>query len=127
MNPPTKLNAAGKAAFRRAASAVEGRPDADNMRDAVDRYAWAVHTATKIRGEWLALGEPVTLVHPNLVVGGHPMLKEMTTAERHAAQMGSLMGLDVKSSAPKSKGGRPVGSVSAPDRAAAPPRLQIVS
>ena len=46
--------------------------------------------------------------------------------ERHAAQMAAALGLDVKNAGGKSKGGRPVGAVSAPDRAAAPPRLKVV-
>ena len=126
MNPPSKLNAAGKTAFRRAMAAIADRPDAENIHDAVDRYAWAVHTSTKIRAEWIANGEPVTLVQSNHVEGEHPMLRAMQAAERHAAQMAAALGLDVKNSGGKSKGGRPVGAVSAPDRAAAPPRLKVV-
>lgn len=120
---PKGLDATGRAAFRRAVAAIE-RTDRDPLefRDAVERFARATQDAAEVRRVWRELGKPW------LAAGGatgqsdvpHPLVRMIQDADKLAEAYGRALGLDPT---PAKAMGRPVGAVSAPDRAAAPPRV----
>jgi hypothetical protein len=117
------------AAVRRARAALERLvPDElerEAYAEAVDRYADAVALAAKLREEWDGMGRPSLAEGSMRQPIPHPLVKMIADADAAAAKYAAAVGLDV-SARTKRAPGRPVASVSAPDRAASPPRMRRV-
>lgn len=110
-----QLNAEGKKAFAIASEHV----DSGLYVHAVERYARAVDLEARIWAEWVDHGRPLMLEAPNGVRYAHPLLKMYRDASADAATASRAVLLDpsrVKNARP----GRPLGSVSAPDRRLGP-------
>ena len=90
------------------------------FRAAIRRYVNAVEVADEARRAWEREERPLMHRFSNGVEGMHPLVTTMEKMERQAAAFGASLGLDPVSAArlvPKRAGpGRPLGSVSAPDR-----------
>jgi hypothetical protein len=63
VNPPAGLDAAARAAWRRAVAALG--VEADYFQDALARYAGAVDVADRARRQWAAEGRPLVARNPN--------------------------------------------------------------
>lgn len=87
--------------------------------DAQERYADARDRAIAARKAWHDAGGPLTDELPNGIVRPHPLLKVLQDAEKHADSLMKSLGSRA------SKGGRPVGAQSAPDREAPPRRAPL--
>lgn len=118
------------AALRRARASLEKLVPDDAERElfteAVDRYVCAVELGAKLRQEWQRVGEPLLAEGSMRQDIPHPLVKMIADADREAARYSSAIGLDPAVKVPGRKPGRPAGSSSAPDRAAAPPKLRAV-
>lgn len=95
---------------------------AQTVSDPVARYERQVAMVDALRAEWANLGRPMT------AEGGatgratvvHPLVVAIQDAEMRADRL-------FRSTLERRRPGKPVGSTSAPDRAAgAPPRLKVV-
>lgn len=123
--PPLDLQTTeGRRAFDRACDTLEadGR-DPAAIEEPLRRYARAADVAAKVREEWIADGSPATTlggVTGKLLVV-HPMVK----AQQEVAEVANRLWRDLIYPPRRGQVGRPRGSASAPDRAAAPPRLQM--
>src|SRR3954447_3985612 len=127
MRPPSGLDPAARAAWRRCETVLGA--DLGGFRDAVERYCRAVDLEVRVRREWEALGRPLLVKHG--AVGIHPLVKLLASTAAAAADHGARLGLDPMSSKRlygPGHGGRPVGANSAPDRVAPwePPRISVV-
>ena len=92
MTVPTGLNAAGKAAWRRALESLD-ESEQERLYDLAARYANAVDLADKARRDWRKAGEPLLLELGNGTAMVHPLVKVMQDAERDAKRFGEALGL----------------------------------
>ena len=99
---------------------------ADDHIPGILRYGRALDIEIRAREEWDRLGQPVLMTFSNGMTGAHPLLKVMQSSAKLAADMHRAAGLGINAAAYRRRPGRPVGAVSAPDRASAPPRLSSV-
>ena len=90
-----------------------------------ERYVDAVDRAELVHQEWRELGSPVLAEANNGSQYPHPLVTLLASIERDAARFAGQLGLDGKPA--KRKPGGQVGAVYAPDRAAAPPKLKVLS
>ena len=124
MSKATKLGAAGREAAQIACEALAARGEVTkDMEPAIMRYAKASDLADRAWSEipadtLLSTGSTGQLVP-------HPAIALALQADQQAARCAKELGIE--SQGGKSRAGRPVGAVSAPDRASAPPRLKVVS
>ncbi|MFN0092909.1 MAG: P27 family phage terminase small subunit [Acidimicrobiales bacterium] len=97
--------------------------------EAVDAYVRAMEDVERFRQVWDEVGRPVTTEGgaTGSAVVPHPLVGMIETAERRASDTLARLLLEPKAARAGSKGGRPVGASSAPDRRPAPPRLVKVS
>lgn len=127
MKPPTGVTAAARAAYRLAEQELGA--DAIRFRSALLSYTYAVDSESRARAEWEAEERPlVSTFADGRPKDVHPLMRLMIDTARSAAYHGAQLGLSPASAKRigTSRGrGRPVGSNSAPDRAALPP-LQLV-
>lgn len=112
--------------FRQAAddarAALEHRGEiTGDMERAITRYAKAVELAERAWSEVPADTLLTTGSTGQLVA--HPSIAIAQAADREAAKFAKELGIEGTS---KKGPGRPVGAVSAPDRAAAPPKLRML-
>lgn len=91
------------------------------MERAITRYAKAVELAERAWSEVPADTLLTTGSTGQLVA--HPSIAIAQAADREAAKFAKELGIEGTS---KKGPGRPVGAVSAPDRAAAPPKLRML-
>jgi hypothetical protein len=78
-----------------------------------------VSTAAVVRGEWEAAGRPVTALGPRGHLYAHPLVREVRDQERHAAELGAVLGLDPSARrrlGRNLRGGRVMGGAVAADR-----------
>ena len=124
MSKTTKLGAAGREAAKNAREALAQRGDVTaDMEPAIIRYAKACDLADRAWSEiptdtLLSLGSTGQLVP-------HPAIALALQADQQAARCAKELGIEGQGG--RARAGRPVGAVSAPDRASAPPRLKVVS
>lgn len=97
--------------------------------DAFAAYQRAVADAEFVRAAWVEAGRPIVADHANGSCGVSPLFKSVGDAETIAARLRSELGLSPKSAKAviHRRPGRPVGSVSAPDRVRARPGVQLRS
>jgi hypothetical protein len=102
--------------------------DFGGFESAVRDYVLAVDEAEHARGVWIEHGKPMRDTFANGMGGVHPFFKAMETARTQASRLRSELGLS-PASAKRINGaaarGRPVGSVSAPDRKAQAPPMKL--
>ena len=114
MKPPDDL----KPAARRFWTACErelGDKLTPKMRPALERYVQSVSLA---REAWATIaGEGLTSLGSSGQPVAHHLLATLLSLEASAAKFGQAIGLEPVA-APRNAGGRPVGAVSADDRAA---------
>lgn len=120
--------AARAGAVRRAEAAlarlVPDELERELFTEAVERYAGAVEAAALFRAEWEELGQPATAEGSMRQSIPHPLVKMVADQEAAAARFAAAVGLDAGARGKRAPG-RPVGSVSAPDRQAGRPRLTL--
>jgi P27 family predicted phage terminase small subunit len=129
MRPPEGLDAAGRAAFRRAVATLAelGEPP-ELSADAVHAYALAVSEARTLEREWRKLGASGVREGPRGGVYEEPLLRAIDRAQRRAGELAGELGLTPAARRKLGhavRGGRSPGAASAPDRAARPPRWQL--
>lgn len=124
------VRTARNAAQRRARASLErlvpDQTERELYAEAVERYVAAVALGAKIRQEWESLGEPMLEEGSMRQPIPHPLVKMIADADREASRYSANVGLDPGVKVPGRKVGRPAGAASAPDRAAAPPKLRSV-
>lgn len=128
-SPEAAGRKARTAAVRRARAAlariVPDELEQKNFAEAVDRYADAVAMGATLRAQWAELGSPTMAEGSMRQPIPHPMVKMIAEADAAAAKYAGAVGLDASARVKKNVGGRPVGSTSAPDRAA-PARIRRI-
>jgi len=112
MEVNAQLTPEGEYAYRCAAESV----DAERYPHAVLRFARAVDLEERLRAEWVDLGRPMLVDAPNGTPYAHPLLKLIREAAADTSAAARTVLLDPEKAKPRSKGGRPMGSASAPDR-----------
>lgn len=72
---------------------------AERFEEAVKRFALTVDLADRARREWVKLRRPALARGGTTgkVLGPHPLIEVIRTAERDAAKFGAALGLDLKS------------------------------
>lgn len=92
--PPWGLLAEAKRAWWAAAAAVGERLLRE--RAAVDRYARLVNLAARLHRQWASAGYPATTDGgaSGKATVAHPLLAEIRSAEKAAAEAGAALGLD---------------------------------
>lgn len=126
-DPPTPrgLTDAGKREWKRVVQLMEDRGIAPEAWSGMaERYIDTVNRAEKIRAEWKQVGSPLLAEANNGSPYPHPLVTLLAATERDAARFASQLDLGGKQA--KRKAGGQVGAVSAPDRAAAPPKLRML-
>ena len=120
--PPAGLTPSGRRAFRRAVGAL-GIHATEDRAEQAERYARACDLAARLTADWEKLDRPSTDLGgaTGRTLVAHPLVAMIREAEKDAAKFWDDLGLK-----PARAQGRPVGSASAPDRAAAPPKLRSV-
>jgi hypothetical protein len=121
-SPEAAGRKARTAAVRRARNAI-ARLIADelerkNFEESVARYADAVAMGAALRVQWAELGSPTMAEGSMRQPIPHPMVKMIADADAAAAKYAAAVGLDASVRGKAGVRGRPVGSVSAPDRSA---------
>jgi phage terminase small subunit len=96
MRCPAHLNAAGKAAWKRALDhVVEREGDETALRDQIELYARGVDRSSRANEAWRKAGRPLTAKNPNGAIGVHPLLKAIDDADRATWRYGRALGLVV--------------------------------
>jgi phage terminase small subunit len=96
MRCPAHLNAAGKAAWKRALDHVAEREgDETALRDQLELYARAVDRSSRANAAWRKAERPLTAKNPNGATGVHPLLKAIDDADRAVWRYGRALGLVV--------------------------------
>jgi phage terminase small subunit len=96
MRCPPHLNAAGRAAWKRALDHVAEREgDETALRDQLELYARAVDRSARANAAWRKAGRPLTAKNPNGAEGVHPLLKAIEDADRAVWRYGRAVGLVV--------------------------------
>lgn len=117
----------GKVASGAWDEAVEilGEADAKRYRSILVSYIELVSAADGALESWDALGRPTDTVFKNGAEGTHPALQAWLQCQKQMLAAAKDLGLTPSSSKGSAVRGRPVGAVSARDRASAPPVLKI--
>lgn len=114
---PKGLSPVGRAAFRHGAQVLRAlNQDPALSAGALERYARAAGDADRLRSEWRQLGYPTLRDGEpgGRMLRVHPLLDEIRTAERLAADLGDALGLSPLGRRRLRVGGR--GLAKAPDR-----------
>ena len=117
MRAPSGLNPGARRAFAEALQTIEATGD-DPQRSArvlVD-YAIAVDVADELRAQWQAAGRPTTTLGSKDQDVAHPILSELRAQQKHVAELGARLGLDVKARRELGTAGWRRGQARSPDR-----------
>lgn len=116
MHVPRGLSPTARAAYRRAAAAVErsGR-DPEPVADSLMRYALVCERLRELRVGWERDGKPMPTRGSRDQVASHPTLADLIALERHADESLKRLGIAL---APPQRAGHQPGQAQALDRRA---------
>jgi len=123
---PALETEAGRRAWENALEAVGGDASGE-VREPLERYARAADLAGMLREEWTKSGRPATSTGgaTGKALVPHPLVKMMAEAEQEAAKLYEQLLRPAPAAGGVRRGpGRPIGSVSAPDRRPEPPMIR---